>query len=311
MLLLGIIALLAGYSAKAQHTPYNPISNRVFTPFMINPAIAGSKDFLALDLSATIQGDNFSQLLSGNSRIAKKGPRYFGAPVAKSFTRFGMGAALFNDVSGPSRNLGLSIVSSYHIPLNDKNLSFLSAGIALKGIYNMMDSIADPVAPPRNAFIPNADAGIFLYGQKFHVGLSSTNILGSMTDSTNMAIYKIPVSRQYFFIAGYKLVLSKSLNIILEPSLIVNLDDSLDFSDKNSYNPMLKLYMDAFCIGSYLHSYDNLTFFFQYKFPSFYIGTLVDFPRNVPFYKRDLTVEIAAGFNFGGTGTSSRNRYHW
>ena len=311
LLLLGITTVLAGYSAEAQHTPYNPISSRVFTPFIINPAIAGSKDFMALDLSATIQGEYSSQLLSGNSRIAKKGPRYFGAPVAKSFTRIGLGAALFNDVSGPSRNLGLSIASSYHIPLNEKNLSFLSAGIALKGIYNMTDSLPDPSVPARNAFIPNADAGIYLYGQKFHVGLSATNVLGSMTDSINMAIYKIPVSRQYFFIAGYKFVLSKSLNIILEPSLIVNLDDSLDFSDKNSYNPMLKLYMDAFCIGSYLHSYDNLTFFFQYKFPSFYIGTLVDFPVNVPFYKQDLTVEIAAGFNFGGAGSSPRNRYQW
>ena len=311
VLILGIISLLAGFNAKAQHTPYNPISGRVFTPFIINPAIAGSKDFMALDLSATIQGVNYSQLLSGNSRIAKKGPRYFGAPVAKSFTRIGMGAALFNDVSGPSRNLGLSIASSYHIPLNDKNLSFLSAGVAFKGIYNMTDSLPDPGIPARNAFIPNADAGIYLYGQKFHVGLSATNILGSMTDSADMAIYKIPVSRQYYLIAGYKFVLSKSLNIVIEPSLIVNLDDSLDFSDKNSYNPMLKLYMDAFCIGSYLHSYDNLTFFFQYKFPSFYIGTLVDFPRNVPFYKKDLTVEIAAGFNFGGTGSSPRNRYQW
>jgi len=303
--------LFISCSLSAQHTPYNPISNRVFTPFVINPAMAGSKDFLALDLSATIQGENYSQLLSGNSRIAKKGPRYFGAPVAKSFTRIGMGAAIFNDVSGPSRNLGLGIATSYHIPLNDKNLSFLSAGIAFKGIYNIMDSLPDPGAPARNAFIPNADAGIYLYGQKFHVGLSATNILGNMTDSADMAIYQIPVSRQYFFIAGYKFVLSKSLNIVIEPSLIVNLDDSLDFSDKNSYNPMLKLYMDAFCIGSYLHSYDNLTFFFQYKFPGFYIGTLVDFPRNVPFYKTDLTVEIAAGFNFGGTGSSPRNRYQW
>ncbi len=305
------MAILIIFNVSAQHTPYNPISNRVFTPFMINPAIAGSKDFMALDISATIQGENLSQILSANSRIAKKGPRYFGAPVAKSFTRIGMGAALFNDVAGPSRNLGLSVAASYHIPLNDKNLSFISGGVALKGIYNMTDSLPDPGAPARNAFIPNADAGIYLYGQKFHAGLSATNILGSMTDSADMAIYKIPVTRQYFFIAGYKIVLSKSLNIILEPSLIVNLDDSLDFSDKNSYNPMLKLYMDAFCIGSYLHSYDNLTFFFQYKFPRFYIGTLVDFPRNVPFYKRDMTVEIAAGFNFGGAGASPRNRYQW
>lgn len=175
----------------------------------------------------------------------------------------------------------------------------------------MMDSLVDLGAPAKNSFIPNVDAGLYLYGQNFHVGISATNIMGSMTDSTNMAIYNIPVSRQYFFIAGYKLVLSRSLNIVLEPSVIVNLNDSLDFNKKETYNPMLKLYMDAFCIGAYLHSYDNLTFFFQYKFPKLYIGTLVDFPRNVPFYKRDLTIEIAAGINFGGITTSSRNRYQW
>ncbi|MDZ7634179.1 MAG: type IX secretion system membrane protein PorP/SprF [Bacteroidales bacterium] len=121
-----IFILITGYNASSQHTPANPISSRVFTPFIINPAIAGSKDFMALDLSATIQGNDMSQLLSGNSRIAKKGPRYFGAPVAKSFTQFGLGASLFNDVSGPSRNLGFSVAGSYHIPLDDENLSFLS-----------------------------------------------------------------------------------------------------------------------------------------------------------------------------------------
>ncbi len=307
----GLLALIAGYNATAQHTPLNPISNRVFTPFIINPAIAGSKDFMALDLSATIQGSDMSQLLSGNSRIAKKGPRYFGAPVAKSFTQFGLGASLFNDVSGPSRNLGMGIAASYHLPLNDKNLSFLSGGIAVKGIYNMMDSIADIGAPQKNSFIPNVDAGVYFYGQKFYAGISATNILGSMTDSTDMAIYNIPVSRQYFFVTGYKFVLSRSLNIVLEPSLIVNLNDSLDFDKKESYNPMLKLYMDAFCLGAYLHNYDNLTFFFQYKFPRVYIGTLVDFPRNVPFYKQDLTVEIVAGVNFGGPAHTSGNRYQW
>jgi hypothetical protein len=278
---------------------------------MINPAIAGSKDFMAFDLAATIQGDNFSQLISGNTRIAKKGPTYFGAPVAKSFTQFGAGGSVFNDVTSPSRNIGASVATSYHVPLNDKNLSFLSGGLAIKGIYNMTDSLVDIGAPARNSFIPNFDAGLYFYGQNFHAGISATNLLGNMTDSADMAVYNIPVSRQYFFIAGYKFVLSRSLNIVIEPSLIINLDDSLDFSDKTSYNPMLKLYMDAFCIGTYLHNYDNLTFFFQYKFPQFYIGTLVDFPRDVPFYKRDLKVEIAAGINFGRTNGSSHNRYQW
>lgn len=311
VLLCGLLSLITGYNASAQHAPLHPISGRVFTPFIINPAIAGSKDFMALDLTASIQGSEMSQLLSGNGRVAKKGPRYFGAPVAKSYTRVGVGASLFNDMTETSRNLGISAAVSYHLPLNDKNLSFVSGGIAIKGIYNMMDSIPDIGATQKNQFIPNVDAGIYLYSQMFYAGISATNILGSMVDSTDMAVYNIPVSRQYFFHAGYKLVLSKSLNIVLEPSLIVNLNDSLDFGKKETYNPMLKLYMDAFCIGAYIHDYSKMTFFFQYKFPRLYIGTLVDFPRNVPFYKRDLNVEITAGVNFGGTSGFSRNRYQW
>jgi type IX secretion system PorP/SprF family membrane protein len=305
------LLVLFGYKVSAQHTPYTPISNRVFTPFIINPAIAGSKDFMAIDLAATIQRDDFSQLLSSNSRIAKRGPRYFGAPVGKSFTNIGVGGALFNDHSGPSRNIGVSAAASYHIPLNDKNISFVSAGLAVKGIYNIIDSIPDLGVPGKESIIPNFDAGIYLYSQNLYAGVSVTNLLGSLLDSADMALYNIPVSRQYFFLAGYKLVLSRSLNIVLEPSLIINLDDSLKFNSKESYNPMLKLYMDAFCLGAYLHDYNNLTFFFQYKFPKLYIGTLIDFPRDVPFYRRDLTVEIAAGFNFGGVAKTSGSRYHW
>jgi type IX secretion system PorP/SprF family membrane protein len=309
--ILFALFIFHGLVATAQQTPYHPISNRVFTPFLINPAIAGSKDFMAIDLSATIQGDDFSQLFSTNTRIAKNGPRYFGAPVGKSFTGVGVGGALFNDRSATSRNLGASATVSYHIPLNNKNTSFISGGLTFKGIYNIMDSIAEISAPAREGIIPNIDAGIYLYGQNFYAGLSAANLLGNMTDSADMAIYNIPVSRQYFFLAGYKIVLSRSLNIVLEPSLIINLNDSLNFDSRESYNPMLKLYMDAFCIGTYLHDYDNITFFFQYKFPRLYLGTLVDFPRDVPFYKRDLTIEIAAGINFGGVVKTSGNRYHW
>ncbi len=309
LLIIGISASVG--NATAQQTPFTPISNRVFTPFIINPAIAGSKDFMAIDFSAAIQGVNKSQLLSGNTRIAKKGPKYFGAPVSRSYTQFGVGTAIYNDVIGPSRNLGLSAAASYHISLNDKNISFLSVGLAVKGIYNMMDSVPDFSAPPKNSFIPNADAGIYYYGQSFFAGISATNILGNMLDSADLAVYDVPVSREYFLIAGYKFVINKSLNIVIEPSLIVDLNDSLDFDMKETYNPMLKLYMEDFCVGGYLHDYKKLTFFFQYKFPRLYLGTLVDFPINVPFYKKDLTIEIAAGINFGNIGRSSSTKWHW
>ena len=309
--MIGWSYLVIIQAISAQHTPLTPISNRVFTPFILNPAITGSKDFMAIDLAATIQGENYSQLLSSNTRIARKGPRYFGAPVGRSFTNFGAGVALYNDQNGNSRNLGITAAASYHIPLNENKLSFISGGLAVKGVYNTMDSVAETGIPRKESIIPNVDAGVYFYSKNLYAGLSATNLIGNLSDSATMALYNIPVSRQYFLMVGYKLVMSRSLNIVLEPSLIINLDDSLNFKIRETYNPMLKLYMDAFCIGMYLHDYNNLTFFFQYKFPKLYLGTLVDFPRDVPFYKRDLTFEIAAGINFGGVIKTSGIRYQW
>jgi type IX secretion system PorP/SprF family membrane protein len=249
--------------------------------------------------------------LSWNTRIAKKGPTYFGAPVSRSYTQYGVGASVYNDVIGTSQSIGISAAGSYHFPLNTKNLSFISGGIALKGIYNLTDSIPEYDAPPKNTFIPNLDIGLYYYGQQGYAGISATNLLGSIMDDAENEIYAVPISRQYFLTGGYKLVLSRSLNIVLEPSIIINLDDSLDFNDLETYNPMLKIYMEDFCVGTYFHDYDKLTFFFQYKFPKLYLGTLVDFPINVPFYKEELIVEIAFGMNFGSIRSGSRTNWHW
>lgn len=310
-LLISLMFLINISTSSAQNTPSSPISGSVFTPFIINPAITGSKDFMALDLAMVIQGENKSQILSGNTRIAKRGPSYFGAPVSRSYTQYGVGASVYNDVIGTSQSIGINIAGSYHLPLNKKNLSFLSAGIALKGIYNMIDSIPEYEAAPKNTFIPNIDAGLYYYGQQGYAGISVTNLLGSMLDDKDAEVYAVPISRQYFLTGGYKFVLSKTLNIVLEPSLIINLDDSLEFNDPDTYNPMLRIYMEDFCVGTYFHDYDKLTFFFQYKFPQLYLGTLVDFPIKAPFYKEELIVEIAFGVNFGSVSPGSRTNWHW
>jgi type IX secretion system PorP/SprF family membrane protein len=305
LLCLTVIACLS--DATAQQTPFTPVSNRVFTPFIINPAIAGSKDFMAI----VIQGSDKSLILSGNTRIAKEGPKYFGIPELRDYTQIGVGASLFYDVIGTSRRIGFSAATSWHMPLSKTNLSFLSCGIAVKGYYNYVGFIPDLDSIEKDSFLPNIDAGVYYYGQNLYAGISTTNILGLMLDSRDIAIYDIPVSRQYFFIAGYKLVLIRSLNIVLEPSFIINIDDLLEFNERETYNPMLKLYMDEFCLGTYLHNYDKLTFFFEYKFPSLYLGALVDFPRNAPFFKKELIVEIALGANFRSFKSASQRNWHW
>jgi type IX secretion system PorP/SprF family membrane protein len=309
LLTLVIISFLT--DVTAQDTHFTPALSKVFTPFLINPAIAGSKDFFAIELAAVIQGSEKAQILSGNTRIAKKGPKYFGVPELRDYSRIGIGASLFNDLTGTSRNIGFSTAASWHLPLSKTNLSFLSGGIAIKGFYNHLDKITDFESNKRGSFIPGIDAGVYYYGQKIYAGISITNILGHISDSIGNGSFEIPVSRHYFFITGYKFILSRSMNIMMEPSLIINVDDSLKFNIIETYNPMLTLYMDDFCIGTYLHDYDKLTFFFKYRFPGLYLGALVDFPKNTPFFKKELIVEISLGVKIGNWKSASRGKWHW
>jgi len=296
---------------EAQQTPFNPVSHRIFTPFIINPAITGTKDFTTIDLAASVQGDNMSQILSGNGRLSKMIPGYFSSPGVRDFTNIGVGGSLFNDKFGTSHSIGLIASVSYQVPLDARNMSFVSFGASVKGIYNMMDSIADLGAPAKNTFIPNLDLGVYFYSQKFYAGISSTNILGNMLDSTDMSIYMMPVSRQYFFMAGYKFVLSKPLNIVLEPSLLINLGDTISDDYSELLQPGLKLYFDNLCFGSFIHNYDYLSFFFQYKFPKFYIGAFFDFPRETAFYKKELGIELTLGINFSSLKPVFLENWHW
>ncbi len=114
---------------KGQHTPATPISYRIFNPFILNPAIAGSKDFTSIEVNSSFQGKYKSQILSGNARLRKSLPGYTTSPVVKDYSNFGIGGFMFNDVTFASRSVGIGATASYHYPLNDKKLSFLAVGV--------------------------------------------------------------------------------------------------------------------------------------------------------------------------------------
>jgi hypothetical protein len=141
--------------------------------------------------------------------------------------------------------------------------------------------------------------------------VSATNILGNPEKCDSAGHYSVPVSRQYFFNAGFKIVFSRKLNIVLEPSVIANTGDSLSNELTDMIHPGLKLYLWNFCMGTYLNDYDKIPFFFQYKYPGFYIGTFFELPRNTPFYKKDITAEIVIGLNIANKNLGYKRNGHW
>lgn len=310
-----VILILHFNPAVGQQTPLYPVSYRIFSPFIFNPAIAGSKDFSSIDFVTGWKEESNSQIVSVNSRLTKKGPGYFMSPNVKKFRGLGIGGSLFNEKKSPSQNIGLSAVCSYQIPVDKQFLSFLSFGAAVKGVYNTMDSItsSDPglSIPEKKTFYPNLDVGVYYYGPRLFTGISATNLLGNPEDPDTLGIFRIPVSRQFFFIAGYKILLNKSLGLVLEPSLILNADESRSQKITEIFKPMLKFYMQDFCLGTYFDNYDNISFFLQYKYPRFYVGTFFEIPRNAPYFKKALNVEFALGINFSPIKSLYLKYYHW
>ena len=108
------------------------------------------------------------------------------------------------------------------------------------------------------------------------------------------------------------MVLSRNREIVLEPSVIMHLHDSV-FSDiERNITPILKIYVQNACFGTYFRNFDRLAFFLQYQFPRFYTGVNASFPRNQMLISNDqLTIEIALGLNLGRTERTSTQPYRW
>lgn len=298
-------------TSYGQQVPVNPVSYRIYTPFILNPAAAGSKDFFSTEFLAGFQGKTYSQIVSGNARIGRKIPGYHSSPSTYSYTGVGVGASAFNDVRKDTVTSGAGVTLSYHYPLNSKKLSYISAGATIKGVYHFYNGDTSLNIPFKEFFYPDLDIGIYYYSPTAYAGLSATDILGPPADADTLNTYSIPAARHYNLIAGYKILLSRSLNLVLEPSVIIVTDDSLSFDIKKNIQPALKLYAGSFCLGTYFNDYSKISFFFQYRYPKFYVGTYFALPKDSPFFKKSPTAEIALGINFSRNGSGYTKNGHW
>jgi|WetSurMetagenome_2_1015567.scaffolds.fasta_scaffold00011_57 type IX secretion system PorP/SprF family membrane protein len=312
---LKVIAVLVLYSitlsSSGQQTPFYPVSYRILTPFILNPAIAGTKDFFSVDVLAGKTGNANSQMLSGNMRLSKTAENYIASPGIPEFTNIGVGGYVFTDYNGSTRNTGVAAAGSYHFQLDKNSLSFLSVGVAAKVIFNRYSGNSDLGEASSSKTFADFDAGLYYYRTNFYAGISATNLMGTPENPDTTSSYVIPVSRQIFFNTGYKLVLSRSRNILLEPSIIFNTDDKFSGDILDMIQPALKLYAGSFCVGTYFNDFDRFSFFFQYRYNSFYVGAFFSMPHNSPFYKTPLVEEIAIGINLSSIKSGISRVYHW
>jgi type IX secretion system PorP/SprF family membrane protein len=299
---LVITGLLAGVVLFGQEVPSKPLSIPVYNPLLINPAFAGSKDFTNIGLTTKALKYPDSQVLNVHKRLSTANGDY---------SNLGFGAFVFQEQWDASWNSGIGLTGSYHYALDDKKLHNLAGGVTVKGILNMPKKGAESIPDTASVFFhPNLDLGIYYYGPSAFAGISVTTLLDPARKEDTLYAYS-DLHRGYHFYGGYKFVLSKQYGIVLEPSLLVSLDDNT-FSEAHKHLvPYLKLYLQNFYIGTYLKDLDILALFFQYQFPRLYTGVFLEFPR-VGFLNDDnIIMEVSLGVNLGrGVNTSLQYR-HW
>ncbi len=302
-IVIGLLGLLLNNTLKAQVVPSKPLSIPVYHQMVLNPAFVGSKDFTNISITSKILSTPNNQIINLHKRLAS--PSGF-------FSNIGMGTYIFQEQLDSSWNAGLAVAGSYHFALDEASIHNLAVGLSLKGFLNVpKTSVEAPGDTLSSSFNPNLDFGVYYYGPTAFAGLSVTSLLGTKLSNEITVNSDAYIPREYHFHGGYKFLLSKSNSIVLEPSLLISLNDSTLSEPHKHIVPYLKVYLQNFYVGTYVKSVDIFALFFQYQFPRFYTGVFLEFPRVGFLNNENIIFELSLGLNLGQEGQKFLQYRHW
>jgi type IX secretion system PorP/SprF family membrane protein len=226
------------YGLQAQQLPqYTQFS---LNPYLFNPALAGTEDFVHIQANIRSQWTGFkgapqTAFLSGHTTLNKE---TIGYGTHKKFARErwrSVGGIFIIDKAGPISQTAAYGTFAYNIPMSANGLRFsFGANAGLKsfaynpdGFLANLSSTNDPVIQTAyTSMVFDIDFGFWMYSRKFFMGASAFHLLNNDITNTTLAVINTPSSgsnlaRHYFAMAGYKINIHKDLFVV--PSVLVKL----------------------------------------------------------------------------------------
>lgn len=257
---------MASAQQRPQYTQY------IFNNYILNPAITGIENYI--DVKAGYRNQWIG--LDGapvTNYISVHGPIGYSpgdansvgqggdSPMSRSYLQtyrasephHGIGMHAVVDKAGPIGRVDVNATYAYHLGLTEKiNVSF-GVGIGVSQINLdvskiILEEAIDPaiISTESNQIKPDLSAGLWVYGPRYFIGLSSQQLLGQTLSFTNQtgSAYNTGKSVPHFFLtAGYKAFISE--DIAAMPSVMVK-----KVSNINSVDANLKLaFRDKFWLG--------------------------------------------------------------
>jgi len=254
----------------------------LFNSLSINPAYAGSQDFINVTGDVRkqwtgIKGAPFTQTLSAHS------------PIMNDMC--GIGLTIQNDKIGVTSQQEISLSYSYKIRFTNQVLS-----LGLKGGVNTMNSRFDKLnlddvsdvefLNNEKTVLPIFGFGAYLKGDNYFVGFSLPQLYKFFSASSNKYFNLQKLS---FVSAGYLFQLNKNLKI--KPSTLIKVNfgsvSEMDFTSTFYYK-------EKFIFGASYKTLNSASLFFEIEFqPRYFLGYSYDVSTTSLFHQQYGSHEVS------------------
>lgn len=311
-ILVFLIAFCA-VSVSAQQLALS--SQYIFNDFILNPAIAGVKDYLPVTLGVRRQWMGIKE-----------------APVTQNVSahgyvglNLGCGGYIINEVTGPTKRTAANFSVAYHLKLSKgmgksrKAPKILSFGLAAMLSQHRYDVQKLTTYEPDDAavlntlnyqVIPDANVGVYLHqGNDYYLGLSAFHLVQTKRDLFEVVTpFDNGYKRTYYFTGGYNYIANKDFSI--QPSVLFQIIEATPFQvDLNAKFIYQKQYW--FGIGYRLKDAITASIGIQkniFRFGYSYDYTLSDLKAfNTGSHEISLTVFLY--YDEGGEGSKKKGAF--
>jgi type IX secretion system PorP/SprF family membrane protein len=180
----------------------------MYNQLMVNPAYAGSKNDVSLNIFDKKQWNDYT----GAPSI-----QFLSVHAPFSYQRIGIGLWFLNESVGTQKNFSATAAYSYKINFSKGILSFgLSTGLRSQKIDLSSRNIKDPNDPllqtTHSRISADFGTGIYYQSSKFYIGISATHLFP--TQHFNNSPFTPNMRSHYYFIASRKFTLTDNITII-------------------------------------------------------------------------------------------------
>lgn len=277
------IAIHLGLCSKLNGQSYKYYTQYMFNGLTINPAYAGSNDFI------TISGDIREQWVGINGAPSTQTISAH-APIMND--QFGLGLIIINDKAGVTSQQDIGVNYSYKLHFINYTLSMgLNVGVnTINTNYNqlLLDNEADEyLQESSNAVLPTIGFGAYLKADAYYVGVSIPQLYRFVHN--NYESMSIEPDRLVFITAGY--VKQLNSNFTVKPSFLTKSNFGSTFETDLNAN---FYYKEDYGLGFSYKSLNSISIILEYGYKkTYYIGYSYDIATSSLLWHQSGSHEIS------------------